>query len=620
MGLSYFNEGRFAEALSSHEQAYTLRTQMGDKRGMSRSLTAKGLALQQCGDDDKALETLFQSVRLAEDIHDTVSMAIVYFSIGNVYRAQTKFEESLKFQQKGLLLQRATNDKTNIAYSLVGIGSTYLALNRFEDALKAYREALELHTKNNFAFGIATTLNEIGKILLKQNSLEKAAEAHEQAILLQERINDKNGLAVSYYELGQVLEAQKKPEPALQSGLKARALARETGAKVLQYQAGFFAARMQKMLGRSNDALSTLEEAMLIKDSVLNTQKAEKIAELETRFNLRSKEQQIELLAKDNALQTTTRNSLVLGIVLLLGLVVVVWLRYTEKKRANAEILRQQAILERQAREITLANQTLNEKNEQLLALNDEKNEFLGIAAHDLKNPLGSIKLLAEALHEHGTNINEERVMEMSDLISRSTEQMLAMTSNLLDINAIEQGKVHLDIHRLNCSQLLREVIQMNNHRAEAKNITFNLDAPNTSIYALADENGLSQVVDNLLSNALKYSPKGSTVKARIEVASGVYLQEENVVRISICDQGPGLTEADKRKLFGKFARLSAQPTGGEHSTGLGLSIVKRMVEQMNGAVWCESEYGKGATFIVELPFAEKRISTENINSVENKI
>jgi len=93
----------------------------------------------------------------------------------------------------------------------------------------------------------------------------------------------------------------------------------------------------------------------------------------------------------------------------------------------------------------------------------------------------------------------------------------------------------------------------------------------------------------------VKYSPTGTNVFVSIT-------QDMGIVRISVRDEGPGLSDDDKTKLFGKFARLSAQPTGGEHSSGLGLSIVKKMVEAMRGRVWCESVFGEGATFVVELP------------------
>jgi signal transduction histidine kinase len=119
-------------------------------------------------------------------------------------------------------------------------------------------------------------------------------------------------------------------------------------------------------------------------------------------------------------------------------------------------------------------------------------------------------------------------------------------------------------------------------------------------LIVLADKQAFWQVLDNFISNAVKYSPRGKNVWVRTLSRRD---ESGNLVgRLEVQDEGPGISESDMKKLFGKFARLSARPTGGEHSTGLGLSIVKKMVEAMNGKVWCESELGKGATFIVELP------------------
>lgn len=111
------------------------------------------------------------------------------------------------------------------------------------------------------------------------------------------------------------------------------------------------------------------------------------------------------------------------------------------------------------------------------------------------------------------------------------------------------------------------------------------------------DASAMTQVIDNLVSNAIKYSPKGKSIQIRL-------LHETDSVRIEVQDEGPGLSEVDQKKLFGKFARLSAKPTGGEQSTGLGLSIVKRMAETMHGQIRCRSTLGQGATFIATFPLS----------------
>lgn len=238
----------------------------------------------------------------------------------------------------------------------------------------------------------------------------------------------------------------------------------------------------------------------------------------------------------------------------------------------------------------------LHRQNEELVALNADKNEFLGIAAHDLKNPLSGIKSLSEMLLYNADDLTDAYRQEFLHQILTSSERMFELITNLLDVNAIEQNGVVLNSVRLDSVPIVRMICDMYNTRAEAKQIRVLTEVP-PEAHVQADELAIQQVIDNIVSNAVKYSPHGKNITVRIT-------QESSVVRIAVQDEGQGLTEEDKTKLFGKFARLSARPTGGEHSTGLGLSIVKKMVEAMHGRVWCESELGKGACFIVELPSA----------------
>jgi signal transduction histidine kinase len=141
----------------------------------------------------------------------------------------------------------------------------------------------------------------------------------------------------------------------------------------------------------------------------------------------------------------------------------------------------------------------------------------------------------------------------------------------------------------------LTSVVETQRPHATAKQQTIHLQSEAAPVTVAVDPNILVQVLENLISNAVKYSPPGKNIFVRLK-------QQPSLAWIEVQDEGPGLSAADQKKLFGKFARLSAKPTGGEHSTGLGLSIVKKMVEAMNGKVWCESELGRGATFIVGFP------------------
>jgi signal transduction histidine kinase len=281
---------------------------------------------------------------------------------------------------------------------------------------------------------------------------------------------------------------------------------------------------------------------------------------------------------------------------------------YQNKNRANAEILRQQQTLENQALEIELANTTLHERNFLLEELDREKNEFLGIAAHDLKNPLASMRLNVSMLQRYGNRFTaEEQSASLQNMLT-VIERMTAIITNLLDINALERGGMQFTILSFDIAPVVEAAVHQYRLPAEAKQLTLHFSQETPDNIVSADKQALMQVLDNLVSNAVKYSPHGKHVFVRI-------LRNASAVRVEVQDEGEGISQEDMKKLFGKFARLSAQPSGGEHSTGLGLSIVKRMVEAMNGRVWCESELGKGATFIVELP-----IQSNLLNQVSSRI
>ena len=246
----------------------------------------------------------------------------------------------------------------------------------------------------------------------------------------------------------------------------------------------------------------------------------------------------------------------------------------------------------------------LEEQNHELFELNSEKDELLGIVSHDLKNPLAGMKGVLEILRSDGEQLSPDFRKTLLGQVNNGVERMFGIVKNLLDMHRLESGAVGYAIIRLDIEPFLQRFLQFYHEPASAKQLKLHYASSRSSHTVYADEQALTQVLDNLLSNAVKYSPVGKNIYVTVS-------ETPETVRISIRDEGEGISDLDRERLFTKFARLSAQPTAGEHSTGLGLSIVKKLVTGMNGRVWCESVKGSGAEFIVEL----QKFSPENVPS-----
>jgi signal transduction histidine kinase len=228
------------------------------------------------------------------------------------------------------------------------------------------------------------------------------------------------------------------------------------------------------------------------------------------------------------------------------------------------------------------------QKNEELLNLNNEKNNLIGIVAHDLKSPLNQMKGLLSIVKMG--NLDKE-TLSCVNMMENSADRLTTLIAKILDVEAIESQQLNLIEERISLSEILNSMTDRFEIAASEKSLTLQREIAN-DIFTQADRVYISQVFDNLISNAIKFSPANRRIFIRLSTSNGNAVTE-------IQDEGPGISDDDKKKLFGKYQKLSARPTGNETSTGLGLSIVKKFVESMNGKIWCESDLGNGATFFV---------------------
>jgi two-component system sensor histidine kinase/response regulator len=231
---------------------------------------------------------------------------------------------------------------------------------------------------------------------------------------------------------------------------------------------------------------------------------------------------------------------------------------------------------------------------DQLRQLAEDKDELLGILAHDLKNYLGGMNVSAGLLCRQLARFNDERLMQLAENIFRTSAQSLAFVKEFL-ANAAADHVFSFKPAEINLAEAAAATARQHEEAAQQKRITIHLEPPSGAVMALADGSALDQVLDNLVSNAVKFSPPSKRVFLTVRSAPG---HAECVVR----DEGPGFSAEDKLRMFRRYGRLSARPTGGEPSTGLGLSIVRKLVLGMGGELLCDSAPGQGAAFTVRLP------------------
>lgn len=235
-------------------------------------------------------------------------------------------------------------------------------------------------------------------------------------------------------------------------------------------------------------------------------------------------------------------------------------------------------------------------QNDQLKKLNVEKNQLISIASHDLRSPLNRIQSLLSLLSIEGSLSPEQK--SILQTAQREAKNQTVMIKEILDLYAMDEGTIKVNPEKNHIPTTLNKLVDDFKSVADKKNIIMHINHKTSETEITADSGYLRQVFENLLSNAIKFSYPNSAITI-ITQTTGQTMQ------ISFKDEGQGLDPEDHKRLFKRFQKLSARPTGGEASSGLGLSIAKKFTEAMNGSLVCISEKGKGATFTVELPLAK---------------
>lgn len=247
--------------------------------------------------------------------------------------------------------------------------------------------------------------------------------------------------------------------------------------------------------------------------------------------------------------------------------------------------------VEERTRELNERNKDLLQNNQELKKIHDEKNGLIHVLAHDLKSPLNNNKGLIQLI-KMPENLTDDQ-LDYLDKLEKSNQQGVQLIEDLLQLYRIESQQ-KAEIEKVNIKSYFNELIQKHEDAAKLKSITVVKEIAADTQSFNTDAEKLQRIMDNLISNALKFSFKNSTVYLKVK-------QVRNQLQIEVKDEGMGILKEEQPKIFHKFQKMSNKPTAGESTSGLGLSIVKTLVEQLNGTIEFESAPRKGTTFRVTL-------------------
>ena len=319
--------------------------------------------------------------------------------------------------------------------------------------------------------------------------------------------------------------------------------------------------------------------------------------ELGTSILTKEKEMQLALIKNANLKleeEQKVRKILMIGMLILAFLLFTIAYLFYKNKKTTALLLSQNEQIEVQQQDIQQKNEQLMNRNAQLVALNEEKNNLVRILAHDIRSPLSQIIMVTDILNQKIDDNLPETDLKLLNQVTSSAERINKMVTKILDVDGLEESRVKVLNERVDIRDVMKDVAHRYRPIAAKKNIGLSVEFCEDHYVIRTDHLLLLLVLENLISNAIKFSKQDTSVELGAKC-------EYDSVLFTVSDEGPGFSEEDKKKLFNRFQKLSAKPTAGESSIGLGLSIVKKYVQDLRGKVWVESELGKGSTFFVKL-------------------
>jgi signal transduction histidine kinase len=540
IAITYLILGNYSESLKNFNECLASVHSSEDKKLKSEILRGIGSNHFRLYNYREAIKYYYLSEQASIESGDRENLHLLYQGYGSVYNRLKLYNKSLEYALKSLDIAKQSGIKELLQASLMSIGACYYQLGNHKDAVKYLKESLEL-SSNNFAE--ANAYHFLSAMEFSKNNFTEARRLALKQIEISSRNNYYEFEALGLRLLGDIAFKETEYHESLNYFNIANSILDKCGEKLIRFSITKRIIDIYEITGDKDNTITLYK--WLYKNHInhLENNIQLKIEQIDAEFETEKIKKEIEI-----------------------------------EKESNQKL--------------STALEEVNELNRVLNVLHEEKNSLMHIVVHDLRNPVQSILSSARLINQNKDKT--DYINELTDNINGQAKRMINLINRLLNYSSIEDGKIKLNITTFHSQEIFTRLINTLGAFALNKKIKI-IDESSAQNYTVrTDFELLYQVLENLLTNAIKFSPEGKNIYFRFGKLLGNFT-------IEIQDEGPGFTDEDKVKLYSNFAKLSARPTGNEESTGLGLSIIKKLCDILGAEIKLESEFNKGAKFTITI-------------------
>ena len=596
IGLVYNREGNYPESTLKIEEALQLYQEINDINSQIRALTYMSRQGALRGDYARALDYYLQLLDLVKIYDKKTEESKILTEIANMNTDFGHYEESIVYTNKAMVIWKELGDIESEATGYNNIGRNLIFLGKYKEALEYLFLSLRSHQKSNRTEEIPFPLYNIGDVYEKLGQLDSALIYLYQALELAEETDNIYIQTLVLTDLAKVYAQQNERKQALNLLLKANSLSDSSQYLPEKRNIALELYKLYKVSNQPGLALKYHERYQFLQDSLQSTEKTRAIAMIEANYQFDQEKQQLALTQNQILAQERIRrrNILIALIISIAFMLLLAWL-YRTKQVANQKTLEQNRIIE-------IQNTELKDSQKKLKELDQAKSRLYTNITHEFRTPLTVILGLSRQLETAFPKRPE--ILKKLKLIHRNGQNLLDLINQILDLSKLEKNELRINFIQGDIISYIHYITESFHSLANTRNILLRVKTEEGRLNMDYDPEKIKQILANLISNAIKYTPSGGKIFIEISKLNPSSVDDLSFIQIKIRDTGSGIPAEDLPNIFDRFYQADDQiaKTGG---TGIGLALTKELVKLLEGTIHVESQVGEGTTFILALPISQ---------------